>query len=86
MTSPADKLFRFGTLVPEVWRNTAQRQQNEELFAAAFDEVMTLKRVLVYADKLLMAYQDPNGFFPSEDQEKMRADIDKAISYTLRDK
>ena len=80
--SPSERLFRFGTLVPEVWRNTYQRQQNEKLFDEAYQEVMALKKVLVYADKLLTVCET-DGFFSIEDQIAMRKEVDKAMSFTI---
>lgn len=82
--SSIDRLFHFGTWVPEVWRNTIQRKEHEKDFEQALAEVHTLRKVLVYADKLLTVCES-DGSFPVEDQIAMRKEINKAMEFTLNE-
>ena len=82
MSSAIDRLFSFGTWVPEVWRNTIQRKEHEQDFSDALDEVRSLRKVLVFADRLLTVCET-DGSFSAEDQVRMRNEIDKAMSFVL---
>jgi hypothetical protein len=82
--SSIDRLFHFGTWVPEVWRNTIQRKEHEKDFEQALAEVHSLRKVLVMADRLLTEVET-DGAIGYEYQKNMRAEINKAMSFTLND-
>ena len=83
--SSIDRLFHFGTWVPEVWRNTIQRKEHEKDFEQALAEVQSLRKVLVMADRLLSIIES-DSFIEPQYKERMRNEIDKAMSFTLNDK
>lgn len=84
MMSSIDRLFRFGTWVPEVWQNTIQRKEHENDFKLAREEVNSLRKVLVLADRML-AHVVSGATISTKDKKQLLSEITRAMSFTLND-
>jgi hypothetical protein len=82
--SSIDRLFRFGTWVPEVWQNTIQHKEHQKDFEQAMAEVHSLRNVLVLSDRMI-AHVVSGTTISTKDKNQLLSEITKAMSFTLND-